>query len=75
MRTYEYNTTIEVDIDDLLDDMSEEEIIDLFESRINRVLYGREAWINVYHARRTLSEKNFLKYIDEIIMDTTGRIL
>lgn len=75
MRTYDYNTTIEVDIDDLFDDMSEEEIIDLFESRLGKTLRGSETWANIYHARHTLSEKDFLTYIDKVIMDATGRIL
>jgi hypothetical protein len=75
MRTYDYNTTIEVDIDDILDDMSEEEIIELFEDRIGKKVHGSETWLNIYDARRTLSEDAFLTYIDEVIMDATGRIL
>lgn len=74
-RTYDYNTTVEVDIDDLLDDMSEEEIIDLLESRLGRTLHGSETWLTVYHARRTLSKDAFLTYIDKVIQDATGRIL
>lgn len=75
MRTYDYNTTIEVDIDDILDDMSEEEIIELFEDRIGKKVHSSETWLNIYEARRTLSEDAFLTYIDEVIMDATGRIL
>lgn len=75
MRTYDYNTTIEVDIDDLLDDMSDEEVADLFEQRMGKVGYNSETWLTIYHARRTLSDEAFLLYIDKVIMDATGRIL
>ena len=73
-RTYDYNTTIEVDIDDILDDMSEEEIIDLFESRLGRT-HGSKMWADIYHKRITLSKDAFLTYIDKVIQDATGRIL
>lgn len=75
MRTYDYTTTVEVDIYDILDDMSEGEIIELFEDRVGKKLYGSESWKDIYHKRRTLSEKDFLTYIDKVIMDATGRIL
>ena len=74
-RTYDYNTTVEVDIDDILDDMSDEEVADLFEHRMGKVGYASETWLNIYEARRTLSEDAFLTYIDKVIMDATGRIL
>lgn len=75
MRTYDYDTTIEVDIDDILEDMSDEEVADLFESRLGKALHGSEMWADIYHKRITLSEKDFLSYIDKVIVDATGRIL
>ena len=73
-RTYDYNTTIEVDIDDILDNMSDEEVADLFEHRLGRT-HGSEAWTDIYYKRITLSKDAFLTYIDKVIMDATGRIL
>jgi hypothetical protein len=71
MRTYDYNTTIEVDIDDLRD----AEVADLIEHRMGKAGYNSETWLNIYEARRTLSEDAFFTYIDELIMNATGRIL
>jgi hypothetical protein len=75
MRTYDYYTTVEVDIGDILDDMSEEDIIELFEDRLGKKVHGGESFHDLYHKRITLSEKDFLTYIDKVIMDATGRIL
>lgn len=73
-RTYDYDTTIEVDIEDIIDNMTEGEVIELFESRLGKG-HTVETWRHVYHMRRTLSDEAFLSYIDKVIMDATGRIL
>jgi hypothetical protein len=67
---------IEIPIDDVLNDLSDEEIKELYEDTFG-IDTRREpaSWSILFEKRRTMSDADFLKHIDQVIMDMTGRIL
>lgn len=63
---------VDVDIDEVLSELSDEDLRQEYESRFCGLADG---WHEVYDARRAKSTEDFLAYIDTLIMDKTGRIL
>lgn len=70
---------MEVDIGDIIAKLTDEEIKNEFELRFNVGSYSddheEEVWIYLFNKRRAVGDQEFLKLIDSIIMDNTGRIL
>jgi hypothetical protein len=65
---------VEVDLDDILAEMSDDEVQKLFDERFS-VTETQTVWRELYDKRRELSPSEFLWYIDTLIQDKTGRIL
>jgi len=64
--------TVTVDVDVDLDDFDDDDIEEEYEARFGLLMSG---WNIIYEKRRQLSQENFLKFIDKVIQDKTGRIL
>ena len=68
------HVNVNVDVEDLLDEMTDEEVRELFDAR-----FGSESaealWVDIYNKRRDLSLAEFIKYLDPIIMNKTNRII
>ena len=64
--------TVTVDVDVDLDDFDDDDIQEEYEARFG-LLTSR--WNIIYEKRRQLSQQDFLKFIDKVIQDKTGRIL
>lgn len=62
----------EVDDDDVLRELSDDDIKQEYESRFN---VPDSSWMQIYDKRRACTREEFLTYIDTMIMDQTGRIL
>lgn len=71
-RTIYIDTEVEVSVDDIIDELTEDEIKELYEDAFGK---PDTAWSTIYEQRRRLSDEQFLRYIDTVIMDTTGRVL
>lgn len=65
---------VNVDVDDVLDEMTDDEVRKLFDARFSSHS-AEELWVELYDKRRALPPAEFLRYLDAIIMDKTGRIL
>lgn len=65
---------VNVDVDDLLDEMTDEEVRNLFDARFGSQS-AEELWVELYDKRRTLPDAQFLMHLNSLIMDKTGRIL
>lgn len=65
---------VNVDVDDVLDEMTDEEVRKLFDARFSSQS-AEELWVDIYNKRRDLSLTEFIKYLDPIIMNKTGRII
>lgn len=65
---------VNVDVDDVLDEMTDEEVRKLFDARFSSQS-AEELWVDIYNKRRDLPPNEFLWHLDEIIMNKTGRIL
>ena len=65
---------VDIDFNDLLDEMTDEEVRELFDARFASQS-AEELWVDIYNKRRDLSLAEFIKYIDKIIQDKTGRVL
>lgn len=66
---------IEVDIDEVLAQLSPEEIQELYEDEFGKGAREPTTWEAILYKRRFLPEAEFLKYIDRVIEDQTGRII
>lgn len=67
-------TSVEVDVD--IGDFDDEDIRDEYENRFgDETDYNEDFWIEAYAMRRKLTDEQFLKYLDVVIMNNTGRIL
>lgn len=62
-----------VDID--MDDIDDDDIASEYESRFNHEGPDAYAWRILYEQRRSLSVEDFLKIVDNLIMNQTGRVL
>jgi len=71
--TFYQDVEVEVEVDDLIEHLSKEEIRELFNDAFG--VGGTDSWTDIYENRRRLSTEAFLEYIDRCIMDETGRIL
>lgn len=69
------NVCVDVDIEDILSEMSDEDVKDLYEKRFDTRGIEETSWPHLYEKRVHMTEKAFLDYIDKIIMDNTGRII
>lgn len=65
---------VNVDVDEVLEDLTDAEVRELFDTRFGSES-AEELWVEIYDKRRDLSLAEFIKYLDPIIMDKTGRIL
>lgn len=65
---------VDIDFNDLLDEMTDEEVRELFDARFASQS-AEELWVEIYDKRRDLSLTEFIKYLDPIIMNKTGRII
>lgn len=78
MRASRYNKTIYVDteveisVDDIVEYLDEEDIKEMYEDAFGK---PDSNWFHIYDLRRKLSAEEFLKQLDVMIMDNTGRIL
>lgn len=70
-RTIYKEVEIEVDMNDFDDD----EIRDEYEDRFGVPADDEENWAQIYELRRNGKMDEFLRLIDKVIMDRTGRIL
>ncbi len=70
-RTYQ-EVEVEIDFDDILNELSEDEIKELYEDAFG---LERDLWFVLYEKRRKMSDAEFLSHVDKVIMDMTGRIL
>lgn len=64
---------VEVDVD--MSDFDDDEIRDEYEDRFGVPAEDEENWTQVYELRRSGKMDEFMRAIDKIIMDRTGRIL
>jgi len=66
--------TVEVDvsIDDIADQIDDEMLEDWYEERFG---CKESRWDVIYENRRRMTTDEFLKHIDQLIQDNTGRIL
>lgn len=64
---------IEIDVD--MDDFDDEDIRDEYENRFGISTEDEENWTQIYELRRNGRMDDFLRLIDKVIMDRTGRIL
>lgn len=65
---------VNVDIDDVLEELTDEEVQELYDQRFGSQS-AEELWVELYDKRRTLPNAQFLTHLDRLIMDKTGRIL
>lgn len=65
---------VNIDIDDVLAEMSDDEVQDLYDERFNSKS-SESLWTEIYETRRAATNDQFLEYIDKIIQDKTGRVL
>lgn len=65
---------VDVDVDEVLEELTDEEVEELYQARFAS-MSSESLWSDMYAKRRILSTEDFLKYLDPIIMDRTGRIL
>lgn len=65
---------VNVDVDEVLEELTDEEVEELYQARFAS-MSSESLWSDIYAKRRILSTEDFLKYLDPIIMDRTGRIL
>jgi hypothetical protein len=68
------NVNVEVDVDDVLAELSDDEVQELYDERFF-VTPSKSLWIEIYETRRAVTNDQFLEYIDKIIQDKTGRVL
>lgn len=76
-RTYStwQEVDVEIDIDEVLEELSSEEIKELYESEFGTNAREPTTWEAILYKRRQLSEADFLKFIDREIEDQSGRII
>lgn len=76
-RTYStwQEVDVEIDIDEVLEELSPDEIKELYESEFGTNVREPTAWESILYKRRQLSEADFLKFIDREIEDQSGRII
>jgi hypothetical protein len=72
--------SVDVDIDEILEDLTDEEVQNLYDERFaNRSRFagspGSGFWKGLYEDRMRMTKEDFLKHIDKIIMDYSGRII
>lgn len=65
---------VNVDVDEVLEELTDEEVEELYQARFAS-MSSESLWSDIYAKRRILSTEDFLKYLDPIIMDRTGRIV
>lgn len=66
--------SVNVDVDDVLAEMTDDEVRDLYNDRFGSHS-ADEFWMELYEKRRAMTAAEFLMHFDRIIMDKTGRIL
>lgn len=71
---------VTVDFDEVLEELTKEEKQKLYDELCEEFYEEPEpenddVWADVWACRVLKDEKEFLKYIDKIIMDQTGRIV
>jgi hypothetical protein len=68
---------VDIDVLEILGDLTDEEVEDLYKERfpISSGPTVSELWKELYEARMRMTNEAFLKHIDVIIMDHTGRII
>ena len=66
---------VDIDVDDILEDLSDEEVENLYNERFSAGPFSSNTWQEMYEARMRMTPEAFLKHIDKIIMDRTGRII
>ena len=71
-RTIYIDTEVEVSVDDIIDELTEDEIKELYEDAFGK---PNTEWATIYEKRRSMTDEQFLHYIDQTIMDITGRVL
>ena len=64
---------VEIDVD--MSDFDDDEIRDEYEDRFGATHVSEEDWEGIYELRRSGKMDEFLRRIDVIIMDRTGRVL
>ena len=65
---------VNVDIDDVLEELTDEEVQELYDERFGSTP-SEGLWPEIYQQRRSITNDQFLEYIDKIIQDKTGRVL
>ena len=66
---------VNVDVNEVLEDLTDEEVQELYNERFLAGPTGSVLWKELYEARMRMTKEDFLKHIDTIIMDHTGRII
>lgn len=64
---------VEIDVD--MSDFEDDEIRDEYEERFGVPAEDEEDWMGIYELRRRGKMDEFLRRIDAVIMDRTGRVL
>jgi hypothetical protein len=67
--------SVDVDVDEILEDLTDEEVQELYNKRFSAKPTVPGLWKELYEARMRMTKEDFLKHIDVIIMDHTGRII
>jgi hypothetical protein len=66
--------SVNIDVDEVLEDLTDEEVQELYDERFSSTP-STGVWPEIYDKRRDLPLAEFIKYLDPIIMDKTGRII
>lgn len=66
---------VDDDIDEILEKLTDEEVESLYNERFSAGPSSSDTWQGLYEARMRMTPEAFLKHIDKIIMDRTGRII
>lgn len=66
---------VDIDVDDILEDLSDEEVENLYNERFSSGSSSSDTWQELYEARMRMTPEAFLKHIDKMIMDRSGRII
>jgi len=64
-----------VNVDDIPEDLTDEEVENLYNERFSVGPSSSETWQELYEDRMRMTPEAFLKHIDKMIMDRSGRII
>lgn len=68
--------SVDVDVDEILEDLTDDEVQELYDERFaTSTSSGSGFWKGLYEDRMRMTKEDFLKHIDKLIMDHSGRII